>query len=123
MQLLKKRDDLLPILFIIGSILFYIAIIFAKGNDCKFVYFFSIAFCFLFVLISVILKKKNYFFIASMFFTLIADVFLVLLDPQNKSMGMLFFSFAQLVYFLILFLNENKKLKIVHICVMHTTPL
>lgn len=115
MQLVKKKENLLPILFIIGSILFYIAIIFARGNDCKFVYFFSIIFCFLFVLISVILKKKNYLFIASMFFTLMADVFLVLVEPQNKSMGMFFFSFVQIFYFVILFLKESKKLKTVHI--------
>ena len=115
MQLVKKKENLLPILFIIGSILFYIAIIFARGNDCKFVYFFSIIFCFLFVLISVILKKKDYLFIASMFFTLMADVFLVLVEPQNQEIGMLFFLFAQLIYFFILVLNESKKLKIVHI--------
>ena len=107
MQLVKKKENLLPILFIIGSILFYVAIIFARGNDCKFVYFFSIIFCFLFVLISVILKKKNYLFIASMFFTLMADVFLVLVEPQNKSMGMFFFSFVQIFYFVILFLKEK----------------
>lgn len=115
MQLVKKKDNLLPIFFIIGSILFFLAIAFVKDESCKFVYFFSIVFCLLFVLISVFLKNKNYLFIAAMFFTVLADVFLVLVEPQNKSMGMFFFSFVQIFYFVILFLKESKKLKTVHI--------
>ena len=82
-----------------GSIAFYLAMNLYEGESYRLVHYLSIVYCFVFVLVSVLIKKKNYFFILAMLFTAIADFFLVLPEAPNQTPGMLFFFTLQVYVF------------------------
>lgn len=65
------------------------------------------AFCLIFA-------EKSYAYVFTqlgLIFTLGADYFLVHLQPQNKLGGMIFFSFAQIAYFVKIYLDDENKLR------------
>lgn len=62
-------------------------------------------------------KTKEYIFTAlALLFTITADFFLVALNPANELLGVIFFSFVQIFYFLRLYFNNSsKKRKRIHL--------
>lgn len=49
-------------------------------------------------------------------FTVLADYFLIVSEPIEELTGVVIFSGAQICYFLALFLTEDRRLRLVHIC-------
>lgn len=111
-----KRKPI-TILFIIFEALLFLLIHFADLSNRKAVCFTSIAFCFLYSLLYY--KKKDVIFeISALLFTVISDVFLVLLRARQQGLAMVFFSIAQLMHFAFIFSNQtDKKDKTVHLIV------
>lgn len=78
----------------------------------------SIALCFAFSLIFTKADKFNLFISIGLLLTLGADTFLVMIKPQNKLAGMIFFLMAQIVYCGYLILkNNNNKVNIINLSI------
>jgi uncharacterized protein (DUF983 family) len=105
-------------LFVAVELLVYYFILFVAGETCRICSFLSIVTAFLFGAMHVCSKRKTLLLNFGLLFTVCADFFLVLYRPQNKDAGMVFFSLAQISYFLFLWLSdENKKQKKVHLII------
>ena len=62
------------------------------------------------------LKEKSYLTHVAMLFTVIADIFLVLVEPQMRGLAMTSFSVTQIMYFVrILLETPNKKIRLANI--------
>ena len=113
----KKTATLCAIFVFIEAVLAYFIFI----SDADFVSgasFLSIVCAFLFALLFINIKSKTLLLNIGLLFTVCADLFLVIADPIQQSAGMVFFSFTQMCYFAFLYLSdENKKRKLIHICV------
>ena len=78
----------------------------------------SIGLCLAFSLIFIKADKFNLFISTGLLLTLGADTFLVMISPQNKLAGMIFFLAAQIVYCGYLMLkNKNKKVNIINLSI------
>lgn len=77
--------------------------------------FFAIALAFLYVLLNRGRALSYYFSLLALFFTVLADICLVLLSPRQQLFGMIFFFITQLFYFaLILSLEREERVNRVH---------
>ncbi len=70
--------------------------------------FSAIALAFLYALIFPRRDPVYLFFAIALLFTTLADVCLVLLEPREKLLGMVFFTITQLSYFIVLLFCERK---------------
>ena len=78
--------------------------------------FVSIALAFLFSLLFLNVKNRNVFIQIGLIFTVCADVCLVLCNPRQQSIGMVFFCFSQLTYFCkLLYETSNKKIRLANL--------
>lgn len=102
--------------FVAIELAFYYCILFIGGETGRICSFASIVTAFLFGILHLRPTRKTVFLNCGLLFTVCADFFLVLYRPQNQIAGMVFFSFAQLSYFLFLFLSSNdEKQKRLHV--------
>lgn len=104
----KRLPYLLALLFILVEIGFgfYIQL---GSNNVPVVSYVSVVLAFLFVIYSF---KKDFswlFTACAMVMTLCADIFLVLADPKEQVLAMVFFNFAQIFYALRLFYSQTTK--------------
>lgn len=83
------------IIFSLIQLILY-ALIFTVGGDT--VRYLVIISAFLFSLLFVSKSKNSYLTVGALAFTLAADLFLVMLDPAQQLVGMIFFCGAQLFY-------------------------
>jgi len=93
---------------IIETLLFYL-IIFANTAYTRELSFASITLVGLFSLLFFDKSNNSFFIIFAILSTICADLFLVLITPQNKEIGMVFFSITQILYFLYLYFNTSSK--------------
>ena len=92
---MKGKIKIEIIIFSLIQLVLY-ALIFTVGGDAV---RYGVVLCaFLFSLIFVSKDKNSCFTVGALGFTLIADLFLVLLDPARQLAGMVFFCGAQLCY-------------------------
>ncbi|MBQ3116286.1 MAG: hypothetical protein IJC07_04580 [Clostridia bacterium] len=118
LKLTNKGRAISIALFSFIQLIFLIAVQIIWGDALSIVCFSSVAtavlFCYLFLK-----KDLVWLFTAlAMTFTLIADVFLVLLSPQNQLFGMIFFFIVQLLYGARFFVEEtNKKSKLIFVTI------
>lgn len=113
---MKKSNKLICILLLILEIILFYLIIFAKTNYTHIFSFVSIAIACLFALIFSRPSNTTFFLNLGLISTVIADLFLVLLSPQNKLLGMILFAITQIIYFLYLYSIENSnKIKLANI--------
>lgn len=116
MNLSKKTIWFLISIFTVIEAIFLVLIFNLQGMDTKVVSFMSIALAFLFSLLFLNFKNKNFFIQAGLVFTVCADVFLILCNPREQTLGMVFFSIAQIVYCCKLFFEmPNKKVRLANI--------
>ncbi|MBE5757037.1 MAG: hypothetical protein E7342_04465 [Clostridiales bacterium] len=106
----KGKSVILTISFILAELILYLLIFTVKSLSAH-ASFSLVALAFFFSLIY--LRKNNFVVQIALFFTLISDVFLVLLTPLthlNQSIAMTTFSVVQIAY-AFLILKESKKVQ------------
>ncbi|MBO5395155.1 MAG: hypothetical protein J6A28_04595 [Clostridia bacterium] len=87
-----------------------------SGLVVKILSFASIVLAFGFSLLFISFKNKAFFVQIGLFFTVMADIFLVVIEPRMQSLAMSFFSLVQMAYFAkLLFENKNKKVRLANI--------
>lgn len=97
------------IMFSLIQLILYL-MIFTVGGDI--VRYLVIIFSFLFSIIFISRDKNSYFTSGALAFTLMADLFLVMLNPAQQLMGMIFFCGAQFFYAVrVHFFFESKRAK------------
>ena len=95
---------------------FLVLLLTLGGQASVIISFISIVLAFGFSIIFLNFKNKNFFIQLALFFTVGADICLVLCQPIQQSVGMLFFSFAQLVYFCkLLYETPSKKVRLANL--------
>ncbi len=118
-----NRKNKLPILIIFLSlqlVLYYLTLFVGDviGNTSSFI---IVALSFLFSLLFLDFKNSKFVTQIALFFTVIADIFLVLLTPRtelNQSIAMTSFSIVQLAYLLIILSEQtNKKVNVVNLII------
>lgn len=102
-----------PLLYFFLSVEFvlYVLILTAGGDLLRWSSYISIVLCFLFALANS--RKDNRLLVAGLFFTVLADFFLVVCNPIEQLIGMVFFVFTQLCYCFYLHRNVSRKVSIV----------
>lgn len=119
---LLKKDNVIHLAFVLIEAFLLVVILFLPWNDTAFS-FSAVALAFLHTALYFFGKSKGIFILLAMFFTLVSDVFLVILftnntNPLYQSLGMSSFSVAQIMYFLYLFLStEKKRARIIHLVI------
>lgn len=87
-----------------------IAVLTCSGDVVRPLQFTSIALVFTFSLLFVRLKEdKNFIIQLALLFTVMADLFLVLIRPLNQALAMSFFSVTQMLYFVKILISEKRK--------------
>jgi len=111
--MISISKKILSSIFIVLESIFFILIHFVSYD--KFAYL-SIIICFVFGILICIIEKKFKFGVVALFFTCVADLFLVVLD--RYIIGVLFFILVQTFWFFEIFVKisiDNKKIKIIGI--------
>lgn len=116
---MKKLNIIASTIF--ASIELVLLILIETLNDLQVIpilQYISIGLCLSFSLIFIKADKFNLFISIGLLLTLGADTFLVIIRPQNKLAGMIFFLASQIVYCGYLMLkNKNKKVNIINLSI------
>ncbi len=91
-----RTKKMITALFLLIELVLYALILTTGGLIRVFSCYTSIVLCFLYTLTN--FSRKNAFVVAALACTLGADFFLVIMSPQEKLCGMIFFLAAQLIY-------------------------
>lgn len=86
-----------------------VAVLACSGAVVPPLQFSAIALAFAFSLIFISFKDKKFIVQLALLFTVIADIFLVLVEPRNQGLAMTSFSLTQILYFVRLLMNEERK--------------
>lgn len=105
----NKPKLILSTIFVAIEIAFGVLILFVDTGITKYLEFSSIALAALFPIIFINPNKNAFSINIGLFLTVFADIFLVLINPINQNVGMIFFVIAQLCYFLFLYANTESK--------------
>lgn len=122
-EFFKKPINLINATFVLAQLILLYLILWGKTFDTDVVCFITVCLACLHGGAFVILKKRGYFCLVALVFTVISDVFLVLRYTStgaymDQAIAMTTFSVTQLSYFFsMLVLTKSKKLKLVHILV------
>ena len=120
----KKKIAVLVSVFFVIELAICISIQHTFGILNKALCFFSVVLAFLFALLSAERTLDFLFTVIALFGTVMADLFLVVMDPMRQLPAMLFFSLTQLSYFTrILLKTKNKPLFITHIATRCTVSV
>lgn len=113
----NKTNRIISITFIALELCLYIMILFlSKYIPYKYPAYISILLAFGFSLFQI--KNKDMLFeIVALCFTLVSDTFLVMVEPQNKLFGMIFFLVVQLAHMLYIHNYLNKKEQIISLSI------
>ena len=107
----NKPKLVLSIIFVMIEIALLVLILFVNTGITKYLEFSSIALAALFPIIFINPNKNAFSINIGLFLTIFADIFLVLINPINQNIGMIFFVLAQLCYFLFLYANTESKVQ------------
>ncbi len=91
----KKKITLLSV-FLLTELVLYILVLTTGGSFLAFCCYTSVVICFLYALTN--FSRRNALVIAALFCTVGADFCLVVMSPQEKLYGMIFFLAVQLIY-------------------------
>lgn len=105
----NKTKLILSTLFVLIEIAVLILILFVDTGITRYLEFSGIALAGIFPLIFINPNKNAFSINIGLILTIFADIFLVLLNPANKVIGMIFFVLVQLCYFLFLISNTKSK--------------
>ncbi|MCQ3035559.1 MAG: lysoplasmalogenase [Bacilli bacterium] len=113
----NKTNKIISIIFIALELCLYIMILFLpKYIPYKYPAYISILLAFAFSLFQI--KNKDMFFeIVALCFTLVSDTFLVMVEPQNKLFGMIFFLVVQIAHMLYIHNYLTKKEQIISLSI------
>lgn len=116
---MSKTQKISVLSFLIIELILYIFVVFIKPtNITHYLSFITIILCFGFSFFAFSVKEKSYLTHLALLFTVIADIFLVLVRPQIQTFAMVSFSIVQMFYFArILLENNNKKINIINIII------
>ncbi|MBP3581663.1 MAG: YwaF family protein [Clostridia bacterium] len=105
----NKTKLILSTLFVLIEIAVLILILFVDTGITRYLEFSGIALAGIFPLIFINPNKNAFSINIGLILTIFADIFLVLLNPANKVIGIIFFVLVQLCYFLFLISNTKSK--------------
>lgn len=108
-QMRSKIKYVFFALFIAIEICLLYIIVFSSLNGIKYYCFVSILLCLVFTLVFSIYDIDGILTIMALLFTVISDIFLVLVEPRIQWIAMTTFSAVQILYFARLLLNVKKK--------------
>lgn len=112
----KKLLITLSCVFVSIEIVLHVLIFTTSGLTNSWVSFSSIVTAFLFSLLLLSFDLNVILTQIALCTTVMADLFLIIVEPMNQLVAMLFFSVTQVCYFLRLYFNSKSKLeKIVHL--------
>lgn len=115
LSLIKK---ILVLLFLAIELVLFVLIQITHDRTNSIICFSSISLVVVFAFINFKNDRSCILITLGLIFTLVADLFLVLLSPINQLLGMISFSIVQIIYFLKVHLEmQNKTLKMVHIII------
>lgn len=113
---MSKNLKILTSIFVFLEIILFFCVLFIGGEINKYLSFSVVALAFIFSLLFISKKSTTILTNFALFFTVIADVFLVLCVPQVRDIAMVSFSIVQIMYFArILIESTSKKLNLIHI--------
>ena len=114
---MNKKKTISVSIFVLVELVLYSLVVFIKPqNVTNELSFISILMCCIFSFFAFSVKEKTYLTHLALIFTVVADVFLVLIHPQVQTCAMISFSIVQLFYFIrILFESQSKKIRLLHI--------
>lgn len=102
--------------FVLIELSFLMVVLFGKGDVKEAFSFSSIALAFVFSLAFLSFKHDSFVIQFALMFTVLADLFLVFGQWQNKALAMSFFSITQILYFVYLLkTTPNKKIRFVNL--------
>ena len=113
----KYKFPLITLFTLIQTVLFFLVQT-TQGKANIIVSYLVVVLCCLFATLYFEKTKKYLFTQAALFFTIMADLFLVVIRPIQQLPAMIFFSFVQISYFLRLYFNsKSEKEKRIHLTV------
>jgi hypothetical protein len=118
-KIIKERPSVISAaLFSVFEAILLLTIHLSSGKAESITSFLSVLFAAIFALSVSFFTKNGYITVAGLLFTVSADVFLVLAEPQQRLVAMCFFSCVQICYFLRI-INEHTspRVKKIHISV------
>lgn len=104
-----KRGLILPLCFLLLESVFFVLIQTTGGRVNEIISFSSVTLAFVFSLFCLSKDVKSISTSSGLLFTVVSDLFLVIIKPQYKLVAMIFFSFAQLSYFIRLLYSDSDK--------------
>ena len=114
----RKIKLLFSIGFISIQLVLLISILATSGKLNNILSFSSVVCSFMFSLIFISLKNNKYLTQIALLFTVVSDIFLVLIQPQNQAVAMTTFSVVQILYFVRIWCEtKNKKLNLINLIV------
>ena len=118
---MKTKEKIIivaSILFVVTEMILYCLMHFANTNCTRLLQYASIVLVFVFSLIFLCKRGNVVSTQIALLFTLIADTFLVLINPINQQLGMSSFLVVQICYAIRIYLeNTNKKLRLAQIII------
>ena len=114
----KKLKIISSSVFVFAEICLWVAVLNTSGRVNEYLSFSSVLLAFLFALLFIGFKYKKYLTQFALLFTVVADVFLILIHPINQAVAMTAFSAVQILYLLrILFETNNKKINLINLTI------
>ncbi len=104
----KLKIILVTLFSVLEGILFFLVQA-TNGNTCTFVSYLAVVLAFAFMITNASLTKNYFLMQIALLCTLVADLFLVVLDPIKELPAMFFFSGTQICYFLRLYFNQKSQ--------------
>lgn len=122
LKMTKKWKIVSASVFSTAELGLLIAVLTCSGKVVPPLQFSAIALAFAFSLIFVSFKDRKFIIQLALLFTVVADVFLVLVEPRNQALAMTSFSLTQILYFVkLLMTTENKKIRLANLISRITT--
>ncbi len=107
--MIKKKYFISATIFCIVEFLLFLFVLFGTSPYSRYCSYAIVCLAFIFSLFFLRFKTKNYLTQFALFFTLIADYFLVLLKSDERLIAMISFSIAQIIYAIYVHLETNNK--------------
>ena len=120
MYILKYKKNNFTFIFILLELILGILVQTTKGIVTTIVSYSAIILAFLYSLIIFLKTKSNVNITIGLAFTLLADFFLVVLNPIKQLPAMLCFNVTQIMYFIKILKDQNKKEQIIHLVIRCT---
>lgn len=112
----KQFKLIVLIAFVLIELAILVITLSIKSDVVPIFQFSAIVLAFAFSLFFFSFKRKNFITQFALLFTVVADIFLVLLSPKNQIMAMISFSITQILYFVRLVMEtKSKKIRIANL--------